>query len=334
MTLVDLVGLVTFVGVIAYAVFAGADFGTGVWDLTAGSAKKGGAPRRLIDNSIGPVWEANHVWLIFVLVFLWSAFPSGFGPLMRTLYVPLSLACLGIVLRGAGFAFRKFAGDVRQAKLYGAVFASSSLITPFFLGAIAGAVASGRIPAEGTGDRWTSWLSLTSIVGGVLAVTTCAFLAAVFLAADAQRLGRNDLAGYFRQRALLSGVVTGGVAIVGIVPIAIDAPTLFDGLTHWGLPFVVFSALGGSATLWLVRARSLQLARITAVIAVASVVAGWGTGQYPWFLVDEMKLEEAAGASSTLVGLLIAFLVAAVTVVPSLVYLFHLANEGSVGAEH
>ena len=146
MSLADVVAIILFVGVIAYAVLGGADFGSGVWDLTAGDAEKGGRLRRVIDHAIGPVWEANHVWLIFVLVVLWTGFPDAFAALMRTLAIPFWLAGLGIVLRGAGFAFRKFAPDLRFARASGIVFAASSLITPFFLGAIAGAVASGRVP--------------------------------------------------------------------------------------------------------------------------------------------------------------------------------------------
>ena len=155
MNLADVVAIIMFLGVVLYAVFGGADFGSGVWDLTAGNAEKGGRLRRVIDHALGPVWEANHVWLIFVLVFLWTGFPDPFAAIMRTLGIPFWLAGLGIVLRGAGFAFRKFAPDVGFAKAAGVVFAASSLITPFFLGAIAGAVASGRVPATGTGDIWS-----------------------------------------------------------------------------------------------------------------------------------------------------------------------------------
>src|SRR5690606_2826542 len=129
----------------------GADFGSGAWDLTAGDVKRGARIRALVDHSIGPVWEANHVWLIFVLVYLWTAFPRPFVAIMTTLIVPLALAAVGIVLRGAGFAFRKFSSSVDQARVFGAFFATSSVITPFFLGTVAGAVASGRAPAEGGG---------------------------------------------------------------------------------------------------------------------------------------------------------------------------------------
>ena len=179
MDLADLVAAILFVGVIAYAIFGGADFGSGAWDLTAGDTDEGGDARRLIDAAIGPVWEANHVWLVFVLVFLWTGFPSAFATIMQELAVPFWLVGLGIVLRGSGFAFRRYAPDFRWARLAGIVFASSSVLTPFFMGTIAGAVASGRV-GDGVDDG-IEWLSPTSLLGGMLAVATCAFLAGVFL---------------------------------------------------------------------------------------------------------------------------------------------------------
>ncbi|MEP7203177.1 MAG: cytochrome d ubiquinol oxidase subunit II [Ilumatobacteraceae bacterium] len=158
MSLAAVVAAIMFVGVIAYAVFAGTDFGFGVWDLTAGDAQQGAETRSLIDESIGPVWEANHVWLIFVLVYLWTAFPMAFAAIFETLFVPLTLAAFGIILRGSAFAFRKLAPTVAKARLFGAIFAMSSVLTPFFFGV----VASGRVPLAGSGDRWSSWATQTS----------------------------------------------------------------------------------------------------------------------------------------------------------------------------
>ncbi|MEQ8839830.1 MAG: cytochrome d ubiquinol oxidase subunit II [Acidimicrobiales bacterium] len=333
MSLVDVVAAIMFLAVVLYAVFAGADFGSGVWDLAAGGADKGGRARRLIDHAIGPVWEANHVWLIFVLVFLWTGFPDAFAQLMRTLAIPFWLAGLGIVLRGAGFAFRKFSASLRWARVAGAMFAGSSLITPFFLGAIAGGVASGRVPAAGTGDLWTSWLNPTSILGGVLAMLTCTFLAGVFLAADAEGLGADDLAESFRRRSIGVGLVTGAVALMGVVPLAIDAETLFDRLISRGAPVVAVSAVGGLTTLALLRAHRLRAARAAAVVAVGSIVVGWGVAQYPWVLVDEMRIDDMVTESATLWGLVIAFGLAAVLVVPPLVYLLVLADRNEVGTE-
>lgn len=333
MNLVDLVAAIMFLGVVLYAIFAGADFGSGVWDLVAGSAERGGRLRRLIDHAIGPVWEANHVWLIFVLVFLWTGFPDAFAQLMRTLAIPFWLAGLGIVLRGAGFAFRKFSPSVAWARVAGGLFAASSLITPFFLGAIAGGVASGRVPADGTGDLWTSWLNPTSVLGGVLAVLTCTFLAGVFLAADAAGLGALDLAEALRRRSLFVGALTGVVALAGIAPLAADAETLFDRLASRGLPLVAVSAVGGIVTLVLLNADRLREARASAVVAVGSIVVGWGVAQYPWILVDEMRIDAVATESATLWGLVVAFGIASVLVVPPLVFLLYLADRNRVGVE-
>lgn len=330
MTAADAVAGIMFLGVVLYAVFGGADFGSGVWDLLAGNARRGGAVRRLVDHSIGPVWEANHVWLIFVLVFMWTAFPGPFVALVGTMYVPLSIVGLGIVLRGAGFAYRKFADDLGAARVYGVAFAASSLITPFFLGMVAGGVAAGRVPAEGVGDRLSSWTGPTSWLGGVLAVLTCAFLAAVFMARDADRLGHAGLAAWFRVRGLATAVVTGAVALAGIAVLLADAPTLADGLTGRALPLVVLSGAGGLATTWLLWQRRFALARVTAAVSVGTVVAGWGVGQHPWLLVDQVRIADAAGAPATLTGLLIAFGVAGVLVVPSLVALLVLVDRGMV----
>ena len=205
-----------FFGVTAYALFGGADFGAGFWDLLAGGTERGERPRALIDHSIGPVWEANHVWLIFCLVVLWTGFPNAFSSITLTLFVPLTLAALGIVLRGSSFAFRKAVLRTRDRRNFGAAFALSSVLVPFCMGAVAGAIASGRVPSGGkAGDPWSSWINPTSIVGGLLAVAVCAYLSAVYIVWDAHRLEQPDLAEYFRRRAIVAAVVAGVIAFVG-----------------------------------------------------------------------------------------------------------------------
>ena len=327
MNVADLAAALLFLGVVAYAILGGADFGSGVWDLLAGDAREGAHLRSQIDRSIGPVWEANHVWLVYVLVFLWTGFPTAFGAIMTTLFVPWLLVGVGIVMRGGAFAFRKFSSSVREAQLHGIVFAVSSVMTPFFLGMIAGAVASGRVPADGSGDLWRSWTGPTSWVGGVLAVLTVSFLAATFLAADAERGGRHELADDIGTKALWSGVVTGAVALAAAVAIELDAETLANGLHTRGLVLVIGSAAAGMATLVLLKQRRWAPARLTAVAAVGAIVVGWGVAQYDWILVDELTIDQAAGARSTLIGLVIVFVAAALTAVPALVWLFLLVNQ-------
>lgn len=316
-----------FIGVIAYALLGGADFGSGFYDLTAGGSRRGAELRTQVDHSLGPVWEANHVWLIYVLVVWWTGFPASFASTMSTLIFPMLFALLGIVLRGAAFAFRKYSGSLRQAQLFGAVFAASSLITPFFLGAAAGAIASGRVPAEGRGDVWGSWLTATSFFGGAIAVGTCAFLAGVFLVADAARAGRTHLVAQLRARTLGVGAVTGLVVFAALVPLHEDAPTLWAGLSGRALPLVLLSAAAGAATLWLLWVGRHSVARLTALVAVAAVVSGWGIGQYPWLLVDEVTLTDAAGAPATLAALLVAVGIAGAVVLPALAYLFSLTQS-------
>lgn len=327
MTLEVAVAAALFLGVVAYAVLGGADFGSGFFDLTAGGSRRGAELRTLVDHSIGPVWEANHVWLIYVLVIWWTGFPESFAAAMTTLVLPLLLALLGIVLRGASFAFRKFSATLGQARLFGVIFAASSILTPFFFGTVAGGIASGRVPLDGNGDRWTSWLNPTSLFGGAIAVGTCAFLAGTFLVADARRSGHKRLAEELRTRAFLVGAVTGALVFAALWPIREDAPTLSEGLTGRAAPLIALSALGGVATLVLLWRRRYSVARYTAVAAVASVVSGWGVGQYPWLLVDEVRIADAAGATATLQALLVAVGLAGVVVLPPLLYLFRLTQS-------
>lgn len=327
MSLQFAVAAALFAGVVVYAVFGGADFGSGFYDLTAGGSRAGAQLRTLVDHSIGPVWEANHVWLIYVLVVWWTGFPTTFAAAMNTLIFPMMFALLGIVLRGASFAFRKYAADLASARLFGIVFALSSVITPFFLGAAAGAIASGRVPADGQGDVWSCWLNPTSIFGGVIAVGTCAFLAGTFLTADAARSGQHELADQLRIRSIGVGIATGVVVFAALVPISDDATTLSHGLHTRGAALMVISALAGTATLALMRRRRYGIARFTAVTAVVAVLVGWGVGQYPWFLVDQVKIADAAGARATLQGLLIVVGLATVTVVPALIALFRFTQS-------
>ncbi|MGH3995651.1 MAG: cytochrome d ubiquinol oxidase subunit II, partial [Pseudonocardiaceae bacterium] len=190
------------VGVAAYVVLGGADFGAGFWDLTAGGAERGAPLRASVKRGMSPVWEANHVWLIFVLVMLWTAFPEAFGSIGSTLAIPLFLAALGIVLRGGAFALKGEAATIAEARALGATFALSSVLAPFFLGAAAGAIAAGEVPVgNAEGDAWGSWTGALPILVGVLAVATGAHLAAVFLGADARRAGRPEMVHAFRRRA-------------------------------------------------------------------------------------------------------------------------------------
>src|SRR4051812_21307753 len=202
MSRADAVAGVLWTGVTAYAVFGGADFGAGFWSLVARGGDRGKRARELIDWAIGPVWEANHVWLIFVLVVLWTGFSTAFEAIFSTLFIPLSLAALGIVFRGAGFAFHKTARRLRGRAVAESLFGLPSLLTPFFMGTVIGAIGGGRVPAgNAAGDAVTSWLNPLSLLIGALFVATGAYLASVFLISDARRAGASDLERYFTVRA-------------------------------------------------------------------------------------------------------------------------------------
>ena len=330
MTTAEALLALMWLGVTAYALFGGADFGAGFWDLLAGGPQRGAAQRRLIEHSIGPVWEANHVWLIFVLVMLWTGFPDAFAAIASSLYVPLTLVAAGVILRGAGFAFRKAVTGVALERLFGATFAASSVVTPFFLGTVAGAVASGRVPAGiAEAHPVRSFVNPTSVLGGVLAVVVCAYLAAVYLTADARRAGEAGLVEAFRRRALVSGAATGVVVLGGIGVLHADAPALFDGLTGRGLPLVVLSAITGVVSLVCVWQRRFVVARLAAAAAVTAVLWGWAVGQYPDLLTGELTIRQAAAAPAVLRAVLVSLALGALLVVPALVALYTVSQEES-----
>jgi cytochrome d ubiquinol oxidase subunit II len=330
MTLADVVLSIMFVGLIAYGLFGGADFGAGIWDLLAGGTRRGAPQRELIERSIAPVWEANHVWLIFVLVVLWTAFSGAFAAVVSTLYIPLTLAAFGMIARGAAFAFRKSIATLGMRRFLGASFALSSLVTPYFLGAVVGGVASGRVPPGiAAGDVVTSWVNPTSVLGGVLAVLVCAYLAAVFLCADARREGSAELAGQFRTRALGTAAVTGVAGIAGLFVLRTDAPLLFDGLTGRALPAVVLSIVAGLAAIVFLATRRYAHARVASALAVTAILIGWAAAQYPYLLVGEVTIEEAARGRATLVAMLVALVVGALILLPALVYLYLLFQRSS-----
>ena len=325
------IGVVLLAAIACYGVLGGADFGTGLWDLTAGGAERGARPRTLIDHAIGPVWEANHTWLIFCLVLLWSGFPTAFSAIMTTLYIPLGIAAFGIVLRGSGFAFRKVSMHTAEQRLNGIAFASSSVITPYCFGAVAGGIASGRVPTQGHGDPLTSWVNPTSVLGGVLAVLTCGYLAAVFLTAEAHRGGEPDLEQWSRRRAVGSAVAAGVVALAGLFVLRHDAHRLFGHLVDRGWPLIVLSAAAGvAALLATLRPGRLPpaLVRPLGAVAVAAVLAGWGTAQYPYLLGTHLDIHRASAPESTMIALLVVAVAALVLVLPSLAWLFLLTHRG------
>jgi cytochrome bd ubiquinol oxidase subunit II len=332
MSKADVCAVILWIGVTLYAIFGGADFGAGVWDLLAGSGERADRVRGQIDRSIGPVWEANHVWLIFVLVVLWTAFSQAFSAIMTTLYIPLALAALGIVLRGSGFAFRHaLPGSVERPA--SRVFGISSVLTPFFMGTVVGAIASGEVPASGDGDPTGSWIGFMPLVTGALFVAVAAYTAAIFLVRDSGAAGDEDLRDYFARRALTIAVIAGAGAVLGVIALRADARYVYDGLTSWpGIALVLLSAACGLVALGLLVAGRNYGLRVAAVGACAAVIWGYFAAVFPYVLPTSLTISQAAGASATLTSVIVVFGVAALTVIPALMLLYVLSQRQALEA--
>jgi cytochrome bd ubiquinol oxidase subunit II len=324
--MVELVGAILLVTLTLYAVLAGADFGGGLWDLLAGGDLTGRKPRRLIDDTITPVWESNHVWLIFALVIFWTAFPRAFAAVMTACALPLWLAVLGIVLRGAGFAFRKEVQGIRWQRLMGAVFgALSSLLTPFFMGTVVGAVAAGRVALDAQHSTLTIWTSPTSILLGCLFVAVCAYEAAVFLIGEAANRTDRRLERYFRHRAAIAGTVAGALSLATLLELRSSDALLYHRLTGRALPLVVLAVVCGVAVSALLLAGRSRGLRVLSIGGVAAVVWGWGVAQYPTLLPRTgLTLSDGSAPHATLVTVFAVFVLAVVLVIPGFLLLFWL----------
>src|SRR5690242_434737 len=241
----DALGAILLTGITLYAVLGGADFGGGLWDLLAGTTRRGRAPRTLIDEAITPVWEANHVWLIFDLVIFWTGFPHAFAAVMTALALPLWLAAAGIVLRGAGFAFRKEITRLPWQRMAGATFAFSSLVTPFFLGTVIGALATGAVAANASQASLAAWTSPTALLAGFLFVAACGYLAAVYLTGEAERRGDRTMQAYFARRAQAASIVAGALSLAALAALHGSNPTLYARLTGRALPLVILAGVCG-----------------------------------------------------------------------------------------
>ena len=332
MHLYELPLVFALIGLALYAVLAGADFGAGFWQLFAGRGSAGVRVRDHAHDSMAAVWEANHVWLIFVLTVVWTAYPEAFGSIASTLSVPLFIAAVGIIFRGAAYALRAGTPTPRELRAIDTVTALASIITPFALGAAIGGIASGRVPVgNASGDLLSSWLNPTSILIGGLAVATAAYLAAVYLAADAVRMREPDLERYFRVRALGAGIGAGFVALGGLLVLDSDAHGLYSELVKGdGLAALIVSILAGLGTLALVWRRRYEPARYSAGLAVAAIIAGWALAQNPTFLPG-LTVKQAAAPHDTLVVVVVAVIAGGAILFPSLALLFRLVLGGKLG---
>jgi len=311
----------------AYALFAGADFGGGIWDLLAGSTERGERPREAIDRSVTPVWEGNQTWIVLGIVFVWTAYPSAFAAIMTSLFIPLSLSLLGILLRGIGFAFRHEAKKLRTQQFAGVLFAASSFLAPFFLGAAVGAVSTGRVRNDHHGDVLSAWVNAVALVTGALFVATCAFVGGMYLIGDSHRRGDEDMAKYFHYRTIGAGVVSAVLAFVNLLLMHGDAPYVFHRLIGPALPFMIVSVAGGAFAFVLVVLRKQFALRIATGVCVVCVVGAWGFAQYPYLLPTSLSLAEGSAPTAALLAEFAVIGLALLFVAPAFVYLYWLQQH-------
>jgi cytochrome d ubiquinol oxidase subunit II len=331
----EIVALMALLGTVLYGVLAGADFGGGVWDLLARGPRKR-AQRETIAHAMGPVWEANHVWLIFVIVVLFTCFPRAHAALSVGLFLPFHLALIGIVLRGAAFVFRSYgpkSGPLRAR--WGAVFGASSVITPVLLGMCMGAVSSGAMRASDTvivTGGAGAWLSPVALAMGAFALALCAYVAAVFLTHESEGALRED----FRARALGAGTVVVALSALLVPFVRAQAPHLWLGFGAWrAVPLLAAGTVAALASGFALYTRRFALARAATVVQVGCVLGGWGAAQYPFIVYPDFTLTNSAAPAATLNFVLVAVPIGGLVLVPSLWFLFRVfKGAGAKTGEH
>jgi cytochrome d ubiquinol oxidase subunit II len=317
----DALGGAMLAALVFYVLLGGADFGGGIWDLLA-TGPRARDQRALVERAIGPIWEANHVWLILVIVVLFTGFPAAFAAISVALFVPLVVLLVGIVLRGAAFTFRLYDGRDPVQRAWGLAFSASSVLAPVALGTSVGALASGRARLLGgvPEDGWLAWLAPFPLAIGVYAAVLFAYLAATYLAVEAEGALRED----FRRRAIAGGVAVFATAALALALSVRGAPIVFEGLTRrgWSLPF--HAATGAAAVLafWALWTRRVRLARAAAAAQTALIVVGWGASQYPYLVVPDLTLASASAPARTQALLLWALGAGSVVLFPCLYLLY------------
>jgi len=311
-------------GLIMYTLTGGADFGGGFWDLTARGPHKQ-AQRDAIAHAIGPIWEANHVWLIFVIVTMFTVFPRGFAALSIQMHVPLTAALVGIVLRGAAFTFRAYGLEpAHRQRWWGRIFATSSLVTPLFLGATLGGLAVGPAPA------WSGWTSPFALLSGLFGLSLFAFLAATYLSVETEGtpVGQD-----FRQRALWAGLVAGVLSTLTYARASVDAPAFFSRLSGPGLVILIPTVISAASTLGALFIGRLRWARAGAVFTVTGAVLGFGFGMDRQIIQAVMPIDQAGAEPALWLPLLISLAIGGLLLVPSLVLLYRVF-AGQKSAPH
>jgi cytochrome d ubiquinol oxidase subunit II len=324
------VAVCLLLSLILYALMGGADFGGGIWDLLAAGPR---APRQrqAIAGAIGPIWEANHVWLILVVVLLFTGFPGGFAAMMTALNIPITAMVIGIVLRGAAFIFRNYDSQSNAAqRRWSKVFGLASFCMPLLQGMTLGALATGRIRVEHgqvISGFFAGWLTPFALACGVFALGLFAFLAAAYLTLDTR--DQPDLQNDFRLRALWSELALAPIALAVLLTARRGAPEMFQGLTRWWAPLLLVAtslfALGVLVALW---RRRFVWARMAAIGQVTLILVGWSGAQYPDLVTPDVTVVNAHAPELTLRLLVLALGVGAIVLLPSLAFLFHLFKGG------
>ncbi len=314
-------------GLIAYATLGGADFGAGVWDLLA-RGPRADRQRAAISHALGPVWEANNVWLIYVITVTWTTFPLVYATVSTALFIPIVLALVGIVLRGAGFGLRsQYARRAQIATIWGYTFNGASVIAPFMLGALAGAIASGHILVHNgvvQANLWTTWTTPFALACGAFAVAICATLAATYLAVEVQLAGDELLTYDFRQRALVAGALTAALGALAALLAAFESPILWHGLVGKALPLSLAAMLIGLGAAWTLLQARYVIARYLVAGEMACILAAWAVAQYPYLIIPDVTITNAASPQSVLLGAALASFAGMLLLLPSLWYLFHI----------
>lgn len=326
----DVVAAFMVASLIIYALMGGADFGGGFWDLV-GRGSRAGRQREAIAKAIGPIWEANHVWLILVIVLLFTGFPRGFAVLMTALNIPLTLMLIGIVLRGSAFVFRKYDRPAEAVQnRWSLLFGGASFFTPLIQGMTLGALATGKIhvgKAGLTSGYLAGWLTPFAWACGVFALSLFAFLAATYLTVDTE--GEEDLQGDFRKRALWTGFLLGPIAVIVFFTSEQGAPAMHEGLTRWWAPYLLSATFaGGVGALLFLWQRRYRWARMAAIGEVTFILGGWSLAQYPHLIAPDVTLPNSAAPEATLRLLVIALCAGAALLLPSLFFLFRIFKGG------
>lgn len=306
--------------VIAYGVLAGADFGGGIWDMFAGGPRRE-QQRAAIAKAMGPVWEANHVWLIFLIVIIFTAFPAAYAALSLGMFGLFHFVLLGISLRGAAFVFRGEQGK-EGGRHWGTIFGASSVITPVLLGMVVGAVSSGHfrvIDGNVRTDGPTPWLAPVSLMIGSLALALCAYLAAVYLTIETEGPLQDD----FRIRGLFAGVSATALTIFALPMFGLEAPHLWSGLISWkAAPIIGAGFLAAFVSLGSLAYRQFHLARAAAIAQVILLFLGWGLAQHPFIIYPDVTLESSSAPRQILLFVLYAVPLGMAILLPSLWLLF------------